>query len=137
MTFIKNTPSIESTTNNSVTPLNDGVTFVGIGELNNYQDVMIQVATDQNGVLYCEFSTDNVNWDTSLSFQYNTNRINPPHVFVKGVRYFRVRFENNSGSNQTYLRLNTYYGSFNKLTLQYFICLFGLGKQQNARCRHV
>ena len=110
---------IDSTTsllNNSITPLNNGITFVGESEINAYTDVMVQVATDQNGTLYCEFSPDGINWDTSLSFEYNTNRINPPHIFVKAERYFRVRFINNSGSNQTYLRLNTYYGSFNKLT---------------------
>jgi hypothetical protein len=107
---------ITSSVNSSTTLLNTGNTFTGTGELNDYSDVMVQVSTDQNGVLYCEFSPDGTNWDTSLSFNYNTSRINPPHVFVKGNRYFRVRFENDSGSNQTYLRLYTYYGSFDKLT---------------------
>lgn len=35
---------------------------------------------------------------------------------MKGKRYFRVRFTNDSGTDQTYLRLYTYYGSFQKLT---------------------
>jgi len=108
--------SLLSTGNTSVTPLNTGVTFTGVGELNEYPSVMVQVSTDQNGTLYIEFSQDNTNWDTSLSFKYNTTRINPPHIFEKGQRYFRVRFVNDSASNQTYFRLNTTYGSFNKLT---------------------
>lgn len=102
--------------NTTFTPLNNGETFTGTAELNKYSDVMVYVSTDQNGILYAEFSQDGTNWDTSLSFNYNTERINPPHVLVKGFRFFRVRFTNNSGSNQTYLRLSTYYGSFDKLT---------------------
>lgn len=102
--------------NTSNTALANGETFTGQAELNSYTDAMVWVATDQNGVLYAEVSQDGVNWDTSLSYNYNTARINPPHVLVKGQRYFRVRFTNDSGSNQTYLRLSTYYGSFQKLT---------------------
>lgn len=102
--------------NTTFTPLDNGETFTGTAELNKYSDVMVYIATDQNGVLYAEFSQDGTNWDTSLSFNYDTTRINPPHVLVKGFRFFRVRFTNNSGSNQTYLRLSTYYGSFDKLT---------------------
>lgn len=111
-----NSDIAKSTNNTTTTPLTNGSTFTGTSDLNTSPDVMVYVATDQNGVLYCEFSQDGTNWDTSLSFQYNTGRINPPHVFVKGYRYFRVRFTNNSGSDQTYFRLSTYYGSFNKLT---------------------
>lgn len=102
---------VPSSSNNSTTALNNGETFTGTAELNGYNDVMVYVKTDQNGVLYVEFSPDGTNWDTSLTFQYNTSRINPPHIFEKGYRYFRVRFENNSGSNQTYFRLNTDFGS--------------------------
>jgi hypothetical protein len=116
MSYLPNTKGVTSTNNSSTTPLNTGITFTGTADLNNFPDVMVQVATDQNGTLYCEFSSDGTNWDTSLSFMYDTSRIDPPHIFVKAERYFRVRFENTSASNQTYLRLYTYYGSFNKLT---------------------
>lgn len=107
---------IRSGVNSSTTALNNGETFTGTAELNKHTDVMVWVSTDQNGVIYAEFSQDGTNWDTSLSFNYNTSRINPPHVLVKGYRFFRARFTNNSGSNQTYFRLGTYYGSFQKLT---------------------
>lgn len=111
-----NDGKVTSTLNTSTTLLTNGSTFTGTAELNTASDVMVFVKTDQNGTLYCEFSPDGTNWDTSLSFKYDTTRINPPHVFVKGNRYFRVRFTNDSGSDQTYFRLGTYYGSFNKLT---------------------
>lgn len=102
---------VTSAGNTSTTPLADGVTFTGAAELTARTDVMVVVKTDQNGVLYVEFSPDGTNWDTSLSFQYNTGRINAPHIFETGNRYIRVRFENNSGSAQTFLRLYTYYGN--------------------------
>jgi len=106
----------KSTGNSSTTPLTNGSTFTGTGELNVSTDVMLYVYADQNGVLYAEFSQDGTNWDTSLSFQYRTDRINPPHILVKGYRYYRTRFTNDSGSDQTEFRLSTYYGSFQKLT---------------------
>jgi len=108
--------SIVSTGNTSTDLLTNGSTFTGTGELNSSNSVMVVIKTDQNGTFYAEFSPDGTNWDTSLSFKYNTSRINAPHVLEKGYRYFRVRFTNDSGSDQTYLRLYTYYGSFNKLT---------------------
>ena len=118
MSYLKqvNTGGIVSTANSSTTPLNTATTFTGTGELNEHSDVMVQVTTDQNGTLYMEFSPDGTNWDTSLTFYYDTSRINPPHVLVKGYRYYRTRFTNTSSSNQTYLRLDTYFGGFQKLT---------------------
>lgn len=110
--MINETSKLNSTT----TPLNAGQTFTGEAEFNNLPDLMVSLKTDQNGTLYVDFSPDGVNWDSTLSFIYDTSRINPPHVLVKGGRHFRVRFTNTSVSNQTYLRLETYYGYFQKLT---------------------
>lgn len=110
------TGGIESSGNSSTTLLVASATFTGTAELNNYPDVMIYISTDQNGTYYIEFSSDGTNWDTSLSFLYDTTRINAPHTFDKAPRYFRIRFTNTSTTDQTYLRLLTYYGSFNQLT---------------------
>ena len=107
---------ILSTVNSSTAVLASAATFTGTGELNDHPDAMVFVATDQNGTFYLELSTDGTNWDTSLTYQYDTARINPPHIVVKGTRYFRVRFTNDGSSSQTYFRLQTYYGQFNKLT---------------------
>ena len=111
-----NTTGVISIDNSSTTLLTNGETFTGIGELNAFPDVIINIKTDQNGTFYAEFSIDGTNWDTSLSFKYNTTRINPPHILVKGKRYFRLRFTNDSGFDQTYFRCQVDYGAFNKLT---------------------
>lgn len=116
MTFIPSDKNIKSTVNSSSTLLTAGSTFTGTSELNGFNDVMVSVKTDQNGTLYMDFSPDGTNWDSTLSFQYDTARINPPHILVKGARYYRTRFTNDSASDQTYLRLETDYGNFNKLT---------------------
>ena len=117
MTYITNKVSGQTgLLNTTETPLGIGATFTGVAELNDYPSVMISTATDKNGTLFIEFSQDGTNWDTSLSFVYDTSRINPPHVFEKGNRYFRVRFENTSGEVQTYLRLITTYNAFSNLT---------------------
>ncbi len=105
-----------SNVNSSTDVLSAGATFTGDGEINDAADVMVTVKTDQNGTLYMEFSPDGTNWDSSLSFNYDTARINPPHILVKGVRYYRTRFTNTSASAQTYFRLQTEFGSFEKLT---------------------
>jgi len=105
-----------STLNTTTAPLTAGSTFVGTGEINDWEDVMVQIKTDQNGTFYCEFSPDGTNWDTSLSFVYDTSRINAPHKFIKGYRYWRARFTNTSASDQTYFRLYTYFGQFDTLT---------------------
>ena len=108
--------SKESTVNSTTTLLTNGSTFTGTGELTNDPDVMINVKTDQNGIFYADFSTDGTNWDSTLLFIYDTARINAPHILVKGYRYFRIRFYNNSGFDQTYLRLQCDFGAFAKLT---------------------
>jgi hypothetical protein len=118
MSYFSNikTSGVASLSNNSTTPLNAGAIYTGTGELNTYSDVMAFVKTDQDGTLYFDFSIDGTNWDSTLTYYYDTDRINPPHIAVKGYRYFRVRFTNTSASNQTYFRLQTNFGLFNKLT---------------------
>lgn len=93
-----------------------GETFEGVAELNYIPDVMVTIATDKEGTLFMEFSNDGETWDSSLSFFYRPDRINPPHVLIKGDRYYRTRFENTSGEDQTYFRLMTSYNFYNKLT---------------------
>lgn len=115
MSYFPSTHSIVSTLNSTTTPLASGATFTGTGELNDWPDVMISISTDQNGTYYLDFSTDGTNWDSTLTYKYEIGYINPPHVLVKGYRYFRVRFTNTSSSAQSYLRLQTAYGKFDQL----------------------
>ena len=63
------TPSIESAGNSTSTPLVANATFVGATELNNYNDVMVTIKSDQDGIFYMQFSPDGANWDSSLPFR--------------------------------------------------------------------
>ncbi len=102
--------------NSTITPLNSGVTFTGTTEQNQYPDLLVVCKTDQSGILYFDFSVDGLNWETFPNTGFNvTAGIQEIHKAVKGGRSFRVRMTNNSGSNQTYLRLYTYYGNFDQL----------------------
>lgn len=103
--------------NSTTALLNAGATFTGVSEISQFPDVMIVPKADQNGTYYMDFSTDEgVTWGSTLTFYYDTTRINPPHVIVKGSRAFRLRFTNTSASNQTQMDTQVTYGVFNKLT---------------------
>ena len=117
MSLLRNVSIIEkevlSVLNTTTTPINDTATFTGTGELNDYADVMVSCKADQSGILYFDFSNDDVNWDTFPTNGFTvTANIHEFHTAVKGGRYFRVRLLNNSGANQTTLRLYTYFGTF-------------------------
>ena len=103
---------LKSTVNSTTTPLGINQSFTGSAELNSYSDVMVSCKSDASGSLYFDFSNDDVNWDTfpSNGFQVSAN-IHEFHNAVKGGRYFRVRYANN-GAEQTYFRLQTYYGIY-------------------------
>lgn len=105
-----------STSNNTDVLLNAGVTFTGTGEdVSAFSSVVCSVKTDQDGMLYFDFSPDNVNWDSSLSFSA-TAGISEAHRLSITRKYFRVRFTNTSASNQTYLRLQSLFGNQSYLT---------------------
>lgn len=108
--------SFESTNNTTTTPLAGAATYTGTFEQNNYPDVMVSCQTDQAGTLYFDFSVDgtNVNTFPVNGFQVSAG-IHEFHTAVKGARYFRVRFVNDSASDQTYIRLYTYFGTFAKI----------------------
>lgn len=110
---------VVSTLNSSSTPLNNGQTFTGTAELNDAPQVLVVVNTDRSGTYNIQASIDNVNFTTLGSYTYRvgTGSINRPHLFVKGRRYIRVSFTNNSGQNQTYFNLQTSYGVFGLLSL--------------------
>lgn len=105
-----------STKNSSSDPLDVGATFTGIAELNDFPEMLVQVATDQDGLLTIELSDDGTNWDTVLRYNYVVGNINPAHRIGKGTRYSRVTFQNTSSIAQTELRIHTSYGSINPLT---------------------
>jgi hypothetical protein len=104
-----------SPSNSTITPLTSGSTWTGRWELvAPYNTVTTALKTDQAGTLYMEFSPDGVNADSVLSFDVaaSTNEL---HRLTAARLYYRARFTN-SGSNQTYLRLQTLYGDHPLLT---------------------
>lgn len=104
------------TGNSTTAALNAAATFTGTGiDVSAYPSVVVACKTDQNGTLYIEFSPDNTNWDSSLSFTVLAT-VNEVHRITVTRRYFRVRFTNTSVSNQTYIRLQALLGSQTPLT---------------------
>jgi hypothetical protein len=102
--------------NSTVIALNNGATFTGtLTDVSSYPSVVVACLTDQDGMLYIDFSPDGTNWDSTLSFNI-TASVNEVHRISVTRKYFRVRVYNNSGSNQTYLRLQALLGSQQSLT---------------------
>lgn len=100
-----------SSGNSTTTALNNGETFTGDWEdVGHYNNVVIAVKTDQDGTFTVQFSPDGTNADSTLTRYYRTANIEAPHKFTITRRYCRVTFANNSGSNQTYIRLQAIYG---------------------------
>lgn len=105
--------SFESTGNTTTDILAASATFTGAWEQNSQPDAMVSMKTDVEGTLYFDFSNDGVNSDSTFpvaGFEV-TAGIHEFHTAVKGPRYFRVRLVNHA-TDQTYLRLYTYYGTF-------------------------
>lgn len=101
-----------STDNSSSTLVSNGGNFTGEWEdVTAYDSVVVSVSTDQDGYYEIQFSPDGTNTDSTLTRYYRTAQFNVPHRFTITRKYFRVRFFNDSGSDQTYLRLQTMYGS--------------------------
>lgn len=102
--------------NGSTTLLTASSTFTGTWtNVSAYSSVIIAAKTDQNGKIYIDFSPDGVNTDSTLTRYYRTDQIEPPHRFTITRKYFRIRFENTTASDQTYLRLQTLLGNHTDL----------------------
>lgn len=109
---------VKSLTNSTTAALSAGATFTGIKDRYDEPDVLISCKTDQDGTLYIDFSNDGTNWDTFPSTGFSvTAGLHELHGAVKGPRWFRVRFTNTSVSNQTYIRLYSYFGTYRQLNV--------------------
>ena len=105
-----------SIVNSSTTALNDTDVFTGEWEdVSAYNSLTVAVKTDQNGTYSIQFSPDGTNQDSTLTRYYRTNQIEAPHRFTITRKYARVVFTNDSGSNQTYFRLQTILGDQGEL----------------------
>lgn len=96
-----------SQSNSSTIPIIAGATFTGDGEqCSDFSDIVISCKTDQDGVLYVDFSTDKSNWDSTLTYQV-TASINEVHRLKVSKAFYRIRFNNSSASNQSFIRLQS------------------------------
>lgn len=102
--------------NSSSAALNAGATFTGIAHLAiTYSSIILAVLTDKDGIMYADFSTDGLNWDSSIPFNVAAN-INEVHRVTATRKFFRVRFTNTSAANQTFMRLQCLGGAQPQLT---------------------
>lgn len=96
--------------------LTNGSVFTGTAtDVSSYPSVVVACLTDQSGTLSIQFSVNGTNWDSQIPFTVSANT-NEVHRIAVTRRYFRVVFTNNSGSNQTFLRLQSTLGSQAQLT---------------------
>ena len=107
-----------STNNSTIIALDNGENFTGEWEdVSQWNRLVVSPATDQDGYYEIQFSPDGNNIDSTLTRYYRTGQINPPEPFTITRQYARIRFFNNSGSNQTYLRLQVLLGDFPDLNI--------------------
>lgn len=111
MSNIVNTDGLIVSSNSSTTALNDSEVFTGEWvDVSGYDSIVVAVKTDQNGTFSVQYSPDGTNIDSTLTRYYRTTGIEAPHRFTNTRQYARVVFTNDSGSNQTYFRLQTLVG---------------------------
>lgn len=95
----------------TATPLNTATTFTSAAEdVSAHPSIIVSCKTDQDGILYIDFSTDGTNWDSTLTYTITANT-NEAHRLTVTKQYARVRLSNTSASNQTFLRLQSISGS--------------------------
>lgn len=103
--------------NSSTTPLGAAATFTGTGidahRLGLATVLVHAEPSSADGTLFLEFSSDNVNWDRSVSIAVADGTVHPPHTVIPIAQYFRVRYLNGS-TIQTVLRLQTVFGNRTK-----------------------
>lgn len=109
--FTQSVFGFKSERNSSIVALAASATFTGLAETFASNEVFVAVKTDQDGTVFLDFSDDNGVTFEVKSFPVTANEYKEIHEF-KAARTFRVRFTNTSGSPQTALSLNTYYGDF-------------------------
>ena len=115
MTYISN-KGIVSVPNSTSTPLGSLGTFTGSWvDVSAFASFVVSAYSDLVGVLKVQFSVDQTNIDSTLSFQVaiNTNEV---HRITVTRQYARVVFENTTASAQTVLRVQALLGSQTALT---------------------
>ncbi len=97
-------------TNCSYTPLNNGDSFTGVWEpMDGLPSIIVSLLTDQDGTLYLEQSADTTQVDSTLTCDVSAN-VKETQKIIPTMMYYRTRFVNDSGANQTVFRLQTRVG---------------------------
>lgn len=97
--------------NQTTAPLAAGRTFTGPwDDVSAYDSLVKYISTDQNCIVFVDFSADRQNVDSSLPYLYDTENVVPPNRLTIGRPYARLRIVNTSGSPMTYLRAGMMYG---------------------------
>lgn len=94
--------------NSTISPLVDGDSFTGNWEdVNGYLSINLSLETDQNGTFQIDFSDQPSlgSIHTSYHFLNVTGGVKELRSFHVAGKYFRIVMTNNSGSNQTTLKL--------------------------------
>lgn len=105
----------ESFVNSTTTALSSGATFTGVWEeCLGAESVVVSVKSDVSGTMYLQFSPDKTNVDGSDHYQIVAG-ISDTHRVSVSRKYFRLVITNGS-TNQSYLRVQTLYGSQTALT---------------------
>ena len=81
---------IYSNKSRTTTPLANGAEFLAAGEQTSEVGVLISVFTDTTCTIRAEFSHDNENWDSGLTFQVAANFHEFQPLLAAG-RWFRWR----------------------------------------------
>lgn len=103
-------PVVDSYNSTSVALINGSI-FTGTAtNVSNYPAITVNVKSDRNGQLYIEFSSNASNWDISTLYTYTANTSFSKRVPVL-AKWFRIRFINDSGANQTFLRIQSIAGT--------------------------
>lgn len=98
------------------TPLQASQTFVAdAANCLDFGQITVSLLTDQDGILFVEFSPDGTNWDSSISLKITANK-NEVHRYTRTREFFRIRVSNTSQNNQSFLRVQVIGGVSNLLT---------------------
>lgn len=93
--------------NNTNNPLEDGEIFTGMNEdVSKYDSIIITCKSSTNSQLSIEYSSDKTNYDYIITHDLIANN-DFSEIIINRLKYVRIKITNNSGSNQTYLRLST------------------------------
>lgn len=104
-----NFPATGHDNNNRTTDaLNNGATWTGNWESTiGYCNIVVNILSDQTGKLTVEYSDTSFTVTQSITRNYNIANAGVVLTFVPGSHYYRLKFLNDSGSNNTFTNIHS------------------------------